>query len=157
MTNNNPPTIIIDTREKRPYKLPNSQRGTLSTGDYSILHHEDKICIERKSKIDAYGSLGKNRERFKREMERLLEIRDAYLVIECTRGQFLRQPARSRMNPIAALHTIIAWERRYRLHVIWAKNRVEGQRYTLLVLQMYWRDYLREKKNIDNIKNKFKI
>jgi hypothetical protein len=68
------PSIIIDTREQQPlvFQTLPATRGTLQTGDYSILGAEEHFAVERKSLEDlASSSAGPNRERFERELHRL--------------------------------------------------------------------------------------
>ena len=84
-----PFTIAIDTREQRPYEFPGAERMTLPTGDYSIVGLEDQVAIERKSKTDAYSSLGQARARFRRELERLAKFDYAAIVVEDTVPGFL--------------------------------------------------------------------
>ena len=59
-------TIIIDSREQTPWDFtngPECERGTLSTGDYSIKGLEDFIAIERKELEDFIGCCGRQRDR----------------------------------------------------------------------------------------------
>ena len=77
-------TIAIDTREQQPYAFVGAVTKTLPTGDYSIVGLEDRVTVERKSKVDAYGSLGHGRARFRREFERLSRLDYAGVVIEDT-------------------------------------------------------------------------
>ncbi len=90
-----PFTIIVDTREQLPYRFEDvrinrkksfvwAKTKTLSTGDYSIAGFENKICVERKSLVDLYGTLGTGRGRFEREFERMQEMDTALVVIEAT-------------------------------------------------------------------------
>jgi len=69
------PCIVIDTREKLPWQFDTSRVditiGTLQTGDYSLWTHEAEICIERKSLDDLVMTLIHERDRFKRELERM--------------------------------------------------------------------------------------
>lgn len=55
----------------------------LKTGDYTIDGMEDRISIERKAKADLFGTLGRGRARFERELERLSAMEFAAIVIEC--------------------------------------------------------------------------
>ena len=102
-------TIAIDTREQRPYEFPGAVVMTLPTGDYSIVGLEHRVAIERKSKADAYGSLGQGRARFRRECERLAALDYAAIVVEDTVPGFLRRPAHSKMNPRSAIGSLLAW------------------------------------------------
>jgi len=132
-------TIAIDTREQRPYEFPRAERMTLPTGDYSIVGLEDQVTVERKSKADAYGSLGQGRARFRREWERLALLDYAAIVIEDTVPGFLRRPAHSKMNPRSAISSLLAWSVRYRVPVFFAGDRAHGQALTHKLLQMYWK------------------
>lgn len=76
-------TCIIDSREQTPLCLDPLRRivGTLSTGDYA-LEGCDEIRIERKSLQDLVACVGVERDRFEREIERLLAFRVRILLIE---------------------------------------------------------------------------
>ena len=66
--------IVIDTREQEPlaFERLTSVRGTLQTGDYSVAACRNLFSIERKTVPDLVGcSMGKNLERFERELHRL--------------------------------------------------------------------------------------
>jgi ERCC4-type nuclease len=76
-------TILIDTREQAPLKFATfpTEPATLATGDYSVQGLEDSITIERKSISDLIGSLTSGRERFQREIQRMLAYRSRTLLI----------------------------------------------------------------------------
>jgi len=132
-------TIAIDTREQRPYEFDGAQVVTLPTGDYSIVGLEDRVTIERKTRTDAYGSLGYGRARFRREFERLTEYDYAVVVVEDTVSGFLHRPAHSKMNPRSALGSLLAWSVRYRVPVFFAGDREHGRALTRKLLEMYWK------------------
>jgi len=132
-------TIAIDTREQQPYEIPGAEVCTLPTGDYSIVGLLDRVAVERKSKADAYSSLGPGRARFRREFERLAALDYAAVVVEDTVPGFLRRPSYSKMNPKAAISSLIAWSVRYRVPVFFAGDREHGRALTLKLLEMYWR------------------
>jgi len=131
--------VAVDTREQKPYRFPHSEVKTLTTGDYSIVGLEDQVAIERKSKEDAYSSLGQGRERFERELERLSKFDYAAIVIEASLPDFLMAPAFSRMNPKSAANSIIAWSVKYRVCVFFAGDRLHGNALTKQLLEKYWR------------------
>lgn len=131
--------IAIDTREQQPYAFTGAVVKTLPTGDYSIVGYESRVTIERKSKADAYGSLGHNRARFRREVERLAALDFAAIVIEDTMPGFLRRPEHSKMNPRAAICSLLAWSVRYRVPVYFAGDRDHARALTQKLLQMYWK------------------
>lgn len=133
------PVIVVDTREQQPYAFDGAVVKTLTSGDYSIVGLEDQVAVERKSKADAYSSLGQGRARFRREFERLALLDYAAVVIEDTLAGFLRRPPFTQMNPRSALASLIAWSVRYRVPVYFAGDRAHGRALTQKLLQMYWR------------------
>ncbi len=143
MKNHKPETIelvvAVDTREQKPYRFPKSEVKTLATGDYSIIGLEERIAVERKTKTDAYASLGQGRARFKRELERLSQFEYAAIVIEASLPDFLQVPAFSRMNPKAAVNSLIAWSVRYHVHLFFAGDRRHGHALTRQLLEKYLR------------------
>jgi len=131
--------VAIDTREQKPYRFARSEVKTLVSGDYSIVGLEERIAIERKTKEDAYSSLGQGRARFERELQRLSRFDYAAIVIETSLPDFLRAPAFSRMNPKAAAGSIVAWSVKYRVCVFFAGDRPHGNALTRQLLEKFWR------------------
>jgi len=75
--------IITDTREQKPlFGEGESIREGLRTGDYSIVGFEDKFSIERKSMADLFQTVTRDHARFKREIERGLELDYFAIVVE---------------------------------------------------------------------------
>jgi ERCC4-type nuclease len=62
--------VVIDTREKNPWKLPGirSVRKPLKFGDYAVSGRERVCVVERKSGADLVGSLTAGFHRFCREV-----------------------------------------------------------------------------------------
>lgn len=105
-------TAIIDTREQTPAPLSPMRwrRGTLVTGDYSVAGLEDVVAIERKSASDMLGCIGRDRERFDREIQRLLGYPCRAIVVEAgwqffERGDF----GKSKITPAAAVGSLLGW------------------------------------------------
>lgn len=105
-------TAIIDTREQLPLDLSPLQveRGTLATGDYSLKGLENIVAIERKSLSDFIGCVGGERERFEREIQRLLAYPVRAMVIECgwqalERGDF----GKSKVTASQAMGSALGW------------------------------------------------
>ena len=90
--NSNPVVIIQDTREPEDYtfgqltKIKRVYREKLDFGDYTTYKLKNLIVIERKAKTDLFGTLGKGRERFLRELDRAKEagVKFFYIVIEAS-------------------------------------------------------------------------
>lgn len=104
-------TAIQDSREQTPLDLAplKIQRGTLSTGDYSILGLEHCIAIERKSLPDLIMCVGVERDRFDRECQRLLAYETRAIIVEGTWGQLEAGGWRSQVTPAAALGSVLGW------------------------------------------------
>ena len=113
------PTIIIDRREQRPWVFHNlqSEPGSLTTGDYSVLGLEHLINIERKSLDDLLGCIGNHRDRFKRELARLRGFRFRALVIEASHADLEAGQWRSQIKPASVLGSLAAWTAQYSLPV----------------------------------------
>src|SRR4051812_30744277 len=79
-------TAVIDTREQLRLDLSplKTVDGTLATGDYSVFGLENFIAIERKSEADLLSCIGQERERFEREIMRLLAYPVRCLIVEST-------------------------------------------------------------------------
>jgi ERCC4-type nuclease len=137
--------FVVDSREQRPYSFTNAVVKGLRTGDYSLLGCEDEVAIERKSRADAYSTIGSNRARFQREFERLAGYSYAAVVVEATMPGFLIPPAFSELNPKAALGTLLSWSVRYGIPIFFTGDREYGQATTRYLLERFaW--YAREDK-----------
>ncbi len=117
------PTIVIDSREQDPlaFTFPTITTG-LPTGDYSVAGLEDDFAVERKSIPDLVGSLTSGRERFMRELQRLLAYPFRRLLVigseeEIAAGKWKH----SKANPTAILHSLHAIEARG-VPVVYAAN-----------------------------------
>jgi ERCC4-type nuclease len=95
---------VIDTREQMPLDLAPLQtiRGGLATGDYSIRHLERTIAVERKSLPDL-------RERFDREIQRLLAYPTRAVIVEATWAELEAGGWRSKVTPASAMASVLGW------------------------------------------------
>ena len=100
---------------------------------------ENRVAIERKTKSDAYGSLGRGRARFRREVERLADLDYAAIVVEDTVPGFLMRPPHSKMNPRSAMCSLLAWSVRYRVPVFFAGDREHAQALTRKLLENFYK------------------
>jgi ERCC4-type nuclease len=132
-------TIIIDSREQKPYKFKNSIVKKLDAGDYSILGFENQIAIERKSKSDAYGTIGNGRDRFIRELIRLESYKYKAIIIEASLSNFLIQPEFSKMNPKSAINSLISWSIKYNIHILFGDNRRLSKALCQRILEKFWK------------------
>lgn len=150
-----PYTVVIDNREQRPYSFSapirvaalrksfsvTSRRGTLHTGDYSLLTLESEIAVERKSLADLFSTLGAGRERFTRELARLATFRSASIVVEAEWSTiFTAPPARSKLSPRTIFMSVVSWRNRYPNIGWWfLPSRDVAEACTIRILDDYWR------------------
>lgn len=105
-------TAIIDTREQTPLNLSPLKVSVtnLDTGDYSVRGLEHVVTVERKSMDDLLGCIGRERDRFDREMQRILAYPIRSVVVEGTIAQIERGEYRSKVHPNAAIGSIMSWQ-----------------------------------------------
>lgn len=135
--------IAVDTREQRPYTFEGypaiAAPVKLTSGDYSLVGFEADIAIERKAAGDLIGCLTGERERFFRELERLRGYQAAALVVEAPYSAIAGGEYRSKMNPGAAVQSLIAIMQRYRMPVFFAESREQGEFFTYHFLRHFCR------------------
>ncbi len=104
-------TAVVDTREQIPLDLAPLQTtlGTLATGDYSVVGLEHVVAIERKSLPDFLSCVGTERQRFDREVMRLLAYPVRCLAIEATWQDIEAGEWRSKVTPQAAIGSLLGW------------------------------------------------
>jgi len=118
----------------------------LCTGDYSIVGFEDQVCVERKTLEDLFGTLGKGRRRFEREVERMRQMQFGAVVIEADfreicRPMDFRPQWRSRLDPRTVWATIFAWSQRFPgIHWFPVGSRRLGEMATWEILERFWRE-----------------
>jgi DNA excision repair protein ERCC-4 len=102
---------LIDTREQNPLDVSPLQicPGTLATGDYSVVGLENFVAIERKSAEDMLACIGRERERFDREIQRLLAFPIRAIVVEAGWQFFERGEWRGNVTPNAAIGSLLGW------------------------------------------------
>lgn len=102
---------IIDTREQLPLDLTplHVTSGTLATGDYSVVGLEHLIAIERKGAEDMLACIGRERERFDREIQRLLAYPVRAIVVEAGWQFFERGEWRGNVTPNQAIGSLLGW------------------------------------------------
>jgi DNA excision repair protein ERCC-4 len=104
-------TCIIDTREQLPFDLSPLKviRGSLSTGDYSVDGLTHCISVERKSLADLVMCVGSERERFEKEIQRLLAYETRAIIVEASWKNLDDGGWRSRVPPKAVVGSVLSW------------------------------------------------
>ena len=104
-------TAVIDTREQTPLCLDPLRHvvQNLTTGDYRVAGLEHLIAVERKSEPDLLACCGRERQRFDREVMRLLAYPTRCLVVESTWQRIETGEWRSKLKPQHVVGSLLGW------------------------------------------------
>jgi ERCC4-type nuclease len=139
------PTIIVDTREQRPLSFTCPTRtDTLKTCDYSLEGYEDMVGLERKSMDDLIACLGKQRDRFERELVRARDFQYSAVIVEGTFADLAAGNYISRMNPNSAVESISAFEVRYKIPFLFCGTQALAARKCESLLRKFYREKMIE-------------
>jgi ERCC4-type nuclease len=103
--------LICDSREQMPLNLDpfKTIKGTLTTGDYSVSGLTHRVCAERKSLVDLITCVGKERERFDREIKRMLAYESRLIIVEGSIDVIRLKQYRGETNPNSILSSVMGW------------------------------------------------
>jgi len=149
-----PCTVLIDSREQHKYSFRGipadvGQGGgnwsvptsvvKLDSGDYSLDGYATAIAVERKSHADLVHTIGQERERFQRELERLNAMTIAYVVVEAEWTAILNDPPPySSLSPKTVLRSVLAWQQRYtRVHWLFCPGREFAEAAVLRIFERW--------------------
>ena len=142
--------IVIDSREQRPFAFDHeryevqTEQGTVPLGDYSLHGLTDKIAVERKSLADLVQCLGRERERFERELMRGQALDAFCVVVEASFTELSSGNYRSQLKPHAACQSVMAFMSRYRVPFLFAGSRAAAEYATWSFLRQYIEGYRRK-------------
>lgn len=131
-----PLTLIVDSREQREldfsrFKGVATIRQGLKTGDYSIAGLQDKWVCERKSVGDIVGTIVSGHERFLREMERMRDFEERYILIEHSPSvlfSYCMQHGWQRKFDLV-IQSLLAYACRYHVRIRFCKDREDMAKY----------------------------
>ena len=136
--------ILVDNREQRPFAFTGPryegvevEAGTLTVGDYSLAGLADRVAVERKELADLVQCLGRERERFERELQRGAALDAFAVVVESSWADLAGGQYRSRLNPHAACQSVAAFMGRYRVPFLFAGSRTAAEYVTWSFLRQY--------------------
>ncbi|TSA06552.1 MAG: hypothetical protein D4R73_11100 [Deltaproteobacteria bacterium] len=137
--------ILVDNREQAPFTFKgyeaHPEPATLAVGDYSLPGFTDRVAIERKELNDLVSCLmNGNRERFEKELTKGRHFELFAVVVEGSLADVSQGNYRSEMKPHVALQSLLAFQVRYRLSIIWAGNRAGAEYCTFWLLSKYLRE-----------------
>jgi DNA excision repair protein ERCC-4 len=110
--------FLVDTREQNPLSFQGVENrdlfrvepATLATGDYSVKGlHETEICVERKSLEDLVQCVGRERERFEKELRRMRAFPARLVVVEGSWDEIKVGNWRSQIYPDQVMGSIMRW------------------------------------------------
>ena len=138
--------VIIDTREQLPLFIERPPKGLvmvrdyLEVGDYSARGFEKGgITIERKTVPDLLNCLGNDRDRFKRELEKMRGYEWGAIVVEGTEANLYQYHDFSLMEPESVRQSVASIEIRYHVPFYFGKTREEIERWILDRLIKFWK------------------
>lgn len=147
-----PLTLVVDSREQAPYSFAGVAPvvvAALPAGDYSILGHEQRFAVERKSLADLFGTVIGDRDRFERELSRLATYDRAYLLVEGTLRDVLDYrsphwrsltPTQAEARPRAVVNSLNTWSIEHGIHVLYAdRDRDLCRTLVYRLAERYWR------------------
>lgn len=136
--------VIVDSREQVPFAFSGPRYegvtvevGTLTVGDYSLAGLTDKVAVERKSLPDLVACLGRERERFERELQRGAALDAFAVVVEASWADLAGGKYRSKLQPHAACQSVLAFAGRYRLPFPFAGSRAAAEYVAWFFLRQY--------------------
>lgn len=137
--------ILVDTREQAPFRFEGKhyagvelEPATLQSGDYSLAGLADRIAVERKSLDDLAQCLGRERERFERELQRARGHDFFAVVIEGSWQDLAHGNYRSGLNAHSACQSVMAFMARYGHSFFFAGNRGGAEYATYSLLRQYF-------------------
>lgn len=146
------PTIIKDSREKEGhgfhFRKSDNCDGMivekLDYGDYAIKDYDRIVIIERKQNVvELCGNIGKYRERFESELQRMVDanVLRKYIVIEDYWSSVVKKQRYSRMHPNSIFESIIALQVKYDIPFLFCGTHEMSQRVTRSILLKTWKYY----------------
>lgn len=139
-------TIIIDSREQKPYKFLKYKTEilALSEGDYSIKGFENEFALERKSLSDFVSSITSGRSRFEKEIIRAKKnLKYFAVIIESNFNDIWNKRLYSRINRAAIINTALFWSVKYNIPFFFVSNRSQGK-YAVKTLCEAWMKYKKD-------------
>jgi dsDNA-binding SOS-regulon protein len=150
--------VIRDTRERQGWYFPKKDRCAgmidkgLKTGDYTLRGYEDIVCIERKASPEELAlNLGKHKDRFVRELERMKDIEHRYIVCEFSLDELLNFPENSRMPEEKKkglritgrymIRCLIEFGIKYNVHVLYCGTKVNAFKVTESIFKRMVENY----------------
>lgn len=134
--------IVVDVREKTPYKFKNSVAWALPFGDYTVSYggvfYQNKIVVERKSNVsELYSATGSPRERWERELEKLSKVNIKFILCEFSFLDIVNKQREGVLQASSVYGSIASWQVRFGVSFIFCENRNNARAYLWKVFYEY--------------------
>jgi hypothetical protein len=150
--NQDPFTIIIDTREQIPWEFGfhNTAKKKLDTGDYTIEGFENILAIERKKSVSEIATnLSENR--FSDVLDRLSKIKHSYMVFEFSLDEVYSFPVGSdipkklwdklRISGNYIIKRLIEIQLKYNIQVVFCGDSDNAEKFSVSLMKRIYEQY----------------
>jgi ERCC4-type nuclease len=142
-------TILIDTREQRPYNFEGAARIALPYGDYSVagisglvdIEYPEfaGVSVERKTVADLFLSTGKEHSRVSAAIHQLVKFPRHALLVEASIPSILSWGgAGEKWTGLQVIKVLMTWQAKLGLNVIFASDRAHASKWCYAFLQRCW-------------------
>jgi hypothetical protein len=144
-------TILVDTREKLPWKFPSTYKTTLAkldSSDYTIDGMWEKLAVERKKSVsEISGNL--NSSRWKPFLEKLADYPHKFIICEFSYDDILLFPSKLpfkvrkkiKVRAPYIFKCLSEIEVKYGISICLCGNRKNAQDYALAIMKRVWEKY----------------
>ena len=142
--------VLVDTREQTNSKILEYfdkhnikyKSKALKTGDYSFMikkcpelgflvdtYFTDELCVERKNSVsEIAGNMVEKDERFLKELNRMINIQDVYILIENDKlGDIIEHNYESKYNELSFLRTLLTTQKQCNFYLYFVEDKYMGQ------------------------------
>lgn len=137
-------SVIVDTREQRPWEFEESEVATLPVADYAPKGFEHLVLVERKGSVAELAGSLTDKGRFERELAKLNEHPFGFVVLEFTLNDLINYPTSAKLPPFVKsrirvrgpylLKRLAELQIRYpRIHWVFAGTK--GKEYAMAVMK----------------------
>ena len=152
-------TIIIDTREQKPWEFSEyaTAHSKLDTGDYSIQGYENIVAIERKRNVAEVAN-NITESRFEDVINRLKQIKYPFLLLEFDLDNVMDYPVGStipkrlwnkiRISPNYIIKHLLDLQIDHKITVIFCGNSSNAEKIALSILRRIYKLEYKEKSDV---------
>jgi hypothetical protein len=150
--NQDPFTIIIDTREQIPWEFGfhNTAKKKLDTGDYTIEGFENILAIERKKSVSEIAT-NLSESRFSDVLDRLSKIKHPYMVFEFSLDEVYSFPVGSdipkklwdklRISGNYIIKRLIEIQLKYNIQVVFCVDSDNAEKFSASLMKRIYEQY----------------